>query len=227
MQSYIIYRKDMALRLTLTILICILLMLFSIYYLKSNSLAFIFCIVVILPLLFIKPIMKKFTRRINIKLQKNFFSVAIIKNDNEDKMYEDYPLNQISTYNIQFPTRKFSAIKLNLKKGKSLEYSFFKEKQFVEQTDTEELLKSFQAMIKNYNNMVSTKEQILFVPSFIASFYGLISIVVMVALLSAAILIHILYQVKTLPITLFFGFTLIIQLMLKRKSDLDYYNKMR
>ena len=77
MQSYIIYRKDMALRLSLTILICILLMLFSIYYLKSNSLAFIFCIGVILPLLFIKPIMKKFTRRINIKLQENFFSVAI------------------------------------------------------------------------------------------------------------------------------------------------------
>ena len=227
MQSYIVYRKAMALTLTLIILLCISMILFSLYYLKSTTLAFIFFIGVVLPLLFIDWVIKMFTRKIIINLNEVSFSIITIKNNGQEERNETYLLEEISTYNIQFPTRKFSAITFNLREGKAREYCFFKEKKIAEQTNTTDLLGFFHKMIKDYNQRMPSNKQIIFVSSFMASQNGLICIVLMVVLLIVAIFIHILYQAKTLPITLFFGFALIVQLALKRKSDMDYYKKMQ
>jgi hypothetical protein len=39
--------------------------------------------------------------------------------------------------------------------------------------------------------------------------------------------LHLLYQARTSLITLFFGFMLIIQLVLQRKNDLEYLKKLQ
>lgn len=226
-QSYIIYRKKMALTMSLSVLASILLMLFCVYYLKSKVLAFVFLVITVFPLIFIRAVMKRFTRKISIRLQRNLFSVSITKVDEENKEYKEYPFSEISTYKVEFPNRKFSVIKFRLKQEKSIEYSFYKEKQSAEQTQMDDLLRSFQSAIKNYNDSVSSEMRIMLAPSFMASSYGLFCIILIASLLLVAVCIHILYQVKTLPITLFFGFTLLIQLTLRRRTDLEYYNKAR
>lgn len=172
--------------------------------------------------------MKRFTREAFIDFKEFGFSITI---NNKFNNKEEAPLNlnfdEINTYRIEFPAAgKFSAVTFNLKNGKSVEYSFLTEKQNAEQVNTDELIDMFQGMIKNYNNNKPLKEQIIFAPSFMASSNGLICITLMIVLLISAVFMHILYQAKKLPVTLFLGFAVIVQLFLKRKADLDYYNKM-
>ena len=222
--SSIVYRKEMALKFVVYVLIGLFLLYISNHFLNNKFLSLLFLIAVVAPVFFLKLIMKRFIREVFIDLQEFVFSITI---KNQEEVSLRFNFDEINTYSIQFPAGKFSTIILNFKNGKSVEYSFPTKKQNEEQINTEELINMFQGMIKNYNNDKPVKEQIVFVPSFMASSNGLICITLMVVLLIAAVFIHILYQAKTLPVTLFLGFALIVQLFLKRKADLDYYNKMR
>ena len=215
----------MALNFAIYVLVGFFLLYISNNFLHNKFLSLLILIAVVVPVFFIKLIMKRFTREAFIDLQEFAFSITI-KNqfNNKEEASLKFNCDEINTYNIQFPAGRFSTLILNLKNGKSVEYSFPTEKQNAEQINTEELINMFQGMIKNYNNNKPVKEQIVFAPSFMASSKGLICITLMVILLIVAVFIHILYQTKTLPVTLFLGFALIVQLFLKRRADLDYYN---
>jgi len=226
-QSYILYRRSLALRLIVLILVGVALLLGSLYYLKSSILAFIFLVVTLLPVLFIQPLMKIFTRRIEIKRKPTGFSVSVTRLNGAENESKDYALDQVATYCIQFLNRRILVIKFNFKSAKSIEYSFYRRKQFEGQSDTSELLALFSSIIKDYNTSVSKSKQICFVPSFMASSWGLFWIVFLIVLFMAAIALHILYQPKTSPVSLFLGLAIIVQLLSQRRADLNYYKKMR
>ena len=203
----------MALNFAIYVLVGFFLLYITNNFLHNKFLSLLILIAVVVPVFFIKLIMKRFTREAFIDLQEFAFSITI-KNqfNNKEEASLKFNCDEINTYNIQIPAGRFSTLILNLKNGKSVEYSFPTEKQNAEQINTEELINMFQGMVKNYNNNKPVKEQIVFAPSFMASSKGLICITLMVILLIVAVFIHILYQAKTLPVTLFLGFALIVQL---------------
>lgn len=225
MYSFIVYRKEMALKLAIFITIGLLLLFVSNYFLNNKILSLFFLIVVIAPIFLIKLVMKRFTRKIAIDLKEKLFCISVNITGEIPERYLEYYLKEVLDYSIQFPNRRFSSIKLNLKNGKSVEYSFLQQKQQEGQESTDEILKRIHLLIENYNQSKSGEEKILLKPSFFASKGGLFCIVGLCALFLIAICLHVLHQTKSLPIILFFGAALIIQLVLKRKSDINIYKK--
>lgn len=225
--SYIIFRKEMALKMGINVLVCLILLLASIYFFKSRFLALFFVLIMILPLLLLKIVMKIFRREVRISLERRTFSIEINKEGSELRSVFKYSLDEFRSYNIQLPNRRFSSIKFTLKNGKTVEYSFLKEKVNDDQIGTDELIDFFHSNIQDYNKSTSDSEKILFQPSFFASVYGLSCIIALSCLFMVAIVLHFLYHLKSLPVTLFLGFALIIQLLLRRKADIEYYKKMR
>lgn len=102
----------------------------------------------------------------------------------------------------------------------------FKPKNKKEHIDTDALINDFHDFIKTYN--LSAKEKIKLLPSFYASVGGIISIIILVLLFIADIIVHIVIgKMGILPITLFLVLGLIIQVILQRRNDLKYFNKMK
>lgn len=225
-ESYIVYRKEMALKMSIVVILCLIFLFLSFYVFNSKSLAFIFMCAMVIPIFFLNMIIRLFTRQVFINLRPDSFTIAIKKEGGEQEEALDYTLNEIESYNVQFPNRRFSAIKINSKNGDSKEYSFLNKKRNDGQMETANLVNSFRSMIEEYNEKVSKSERIFFQPSFFASKQGLVWIIILSCFFAAAITLHFYYQAKTSPITLFLGLGLIVQMLLKRKADIDYYKKM-
>ena len=173
--------------------------------------------------------MKRYTRKVLITLHGESISVEILKKTDsyEREGLFNCELNELWSYKIQFPNRRFAAIGFNLKPDRTVEYSFSKKQIDSEQTNTDALIESFHKLISDYNNRQPEDKKIPLLPSFYASKYGLYSIIGLIIFFCIAIVIHIIYNVKTLPISLFLGFAMIIQIALKRKTDMDFYKKMK
>ena len=191
-----------------------LLLLFICQLIGNKFLSLFFLIVIVLPFLFIEIVIRKFRRDVVIDLKDYSFSITINKGGETNGYNIEIPLNEIKTYTIEFPNKNFTSIKFNFKGKKSLEYSFFRKKQKDEDIPTEKLIENFHLMLQSYNKSQSGTEIIL-KPSFFATQFGLICIISLSCLFIIAICLHFLYHLKSLPITLFFGLMLIIQLILK------------
>src|SRR5690348_13639042 len=169
MYSSIVYRKEMALKLAIFTAIGLLLLFVSNYFLNNKFLSLLFLIIAIAPIFFIKAVMKRFTKKVAVDLKENLFSISINKTGETPEKCLGYFLRDIMDYSIQLHNRTFSSIKLNLKNGKSVEYSFLQQKQESGQVPTDEILKRFHSMIENYNQSTSDAKKILLKPSFFAS----------------------------------------------------------
>jgi hypothetical protein len=201
----------------------------SVWVIKSKALSILFLAIFISPLLFINSLMKRYTRKVLITLNGESFSIEVLKkmDSYERESLFNYELNELGSYKIQFPNRRFAAIVFNLKPNRTVEYSFSTKKIDSEQTNTDALIESFHKLISDYNNRQPEDKKIPLLPSFYASKYGLYCIIGLLILFSIAIVIHIIYNVKTFSVSLFFGFAMIIQIALKRKADTDFYRKMK
>lgn len=213
----------MALKLALYTFGGLLLLYISNHFFANRILSVILLLATVLPIFFIGSIMKYFRREVSINLEDLFLSIAIQNQFNKGETSLKLYFDEISSYTMQFPARKFYTIILNLKNGKSVEYSFIKNEQNTEQVSGEELLKMFHEKITNYNNKLNKEKKIVVKPSFIASKNGLFCITGLICLFAVAVILHAFYQVKTFPITLLFCFALVAQLLSKRKADLDIY----
>jgi hypothetical protein len=181
----------------------------------------------ILPLLLIKIVIRVFTRELLIEFKEDSFSIDILDKNREEVNNLEYDLKDICAYSVQFPNRRFCSIKFYFKSKTSKSYSFFREKLYDDQMDSEKLIELFQSQIKTYNRGVLPSERIIFEPSFWASSRGFAYIAGLVILLTLAICLHFLLASKTAPISLFFGFSLITQLILKRRADINFYRNMK
>ena len=82
--SSVVYRKEMALKLAIYTAIMLILLYFANNILNNKFLSFLFLIVSVLPVFFLKMIMRLFVRKISIDMHENYFLLAIEnKNGNE------------------------------------------------------------------------------------------------------------------------------------------------
>ncbi len=198
--------------------------LLMLYY--NNRFLEIACfLVMFLPLILLKKIFQIFTFYLKIQFNPNSFSITTYR-INKNEQTNVYDISDILSYQVIFPNRRFQEIVFNMKSGSHLRLSLLCEKNEKENIDTSEIIIGFHEFIKQYN-AVEFSEKITLLPSFYASKIGLFSIIFLFSLFIAAIILHIIYDVKTLPITLFLIFLLIIRIILKRKKELDFYNKMK
>lgn len=226
MQCYIFYRREVALKLALNGVICLSMIMCSVYLFKSNLISFIFILLMFAPLLFFKSILRKFRRLVLIQLEKEWFSIIVKSESMEDENNYVFYLNDIKTYKVQFSNRKFVAMRIDLKSNRHFEYSFFRKKQERNQNAGEEIIESIHLLIKRYNLSSETKNKILFRHSFLSSKMGLFCIIGFSCLFALAIVMHIIYHIKSLPFTFIFGLSLLIQLIFKRNADLVFNKKM-
>ncbi len=221
--SIIFYRREMALKSGLFVIVNLLLLYLSNSILQNKMLSILFLIFAVLPIIFLKEVTKRYSYNANFILDDQRFLVIVHKNKSDITFNYEYNLNDIESYSIQFPTRKLFAIRLNFKNGNSKEYSIFKD--IGDKNMEKSLISAFHSMIQVYNNHISDSLKIHFCPSFYASFYGLLCIVAYFLLLVVLITLQIIFVLGFLPITIFFGSLLLLQIIIRRKSDIDYYNK--
>ena len=224
MYTHIVYRKEMFLKGMIYTLAFLVMGLASTYLLKSRVAGVFIITIMVLPIFFLGAIIKKFTRKIFIQLSPGHFAATVL-NANGGEVQSEVNLNVLRSYSIQIPNDKFSTIKFTFEDGKSFEYSFFQKQQSDESITTDELISSFHSLIREYNN-TSTTNKIIFKPSFYASNAGLFCIIGLSVFFIIAIYLASLSKTKALPVSLLFGFILILQLILKRKKELDYYKRM-
>lgn len=227
MNAHIVYRKELFLKGVAYVLICLLLGLMATYLLKSRAVSIILLILMVLPVFFMRIVLKLFTKKVFIDLYSDHFIVRILNRDGSEAESE-INLIDILSYSIQFPTDSISDIKFKLRNGAALYYSFSKIKQTAEDTDSEELINSFHSLINNYNRRASSENKIVLLPSFYASITGLVVIGLLSALLILTIIIVSLFKgASSLPFTFVFTVLIIFQLIVKRKKELDYYKRTR
>jgi hypothetical protein len=215
--SYIIFRKQWALRWFSAIIILIALGFISDKYLNSRPLVILFLVLLILPFVFIKSMMNYFTRKATIQLDENGISFDIRKlADNEEEQNEKYQFPDIVFYQIQFPNSRFACIILKLKSGNKKEFSFRRRLLSDAQTNTDVIIETIHKTFK--------RQGIDFAPSFYASQKGLNTIIILLILLCIPFGIAI-YLNKNLPATIIGSALLVGQIVSRRMSDISFYNK--
>ena len=224
--SYIIYRKEWALKWYAFIIISLGLSAISNFYLKSRPLTILFLALTFASFLFIRKVMNYFTRKVFIQLDNDKISFDILKlKDDAKEFFTDYSFFDINSYNIQFPTSRFACLILNLNSGSKKEFSFLTRNLSDSQSDTNKMIESIHRSFKLFNIEHKKVKTIEFEPSFYASKKGLYTIVTLVLLSIIPILLAIKLD-KNLPAT-FVGTILIIgQLIIRRSTDLSFYKKM-
>ena len=191
------------------------------YFNHNEFLFFSFLVCLIAPWVFSDKILKKkYSEKIEIKLNYDLWSFFIIKHGSE----EEYKLNNIKSYWISESSNGYSSgvsFKLKSNNPKRIYFAIFNKKQGEGQTDTEEVLESLQSIIRTYNKTVDINNQIIFTHTFAESVYGLVFIYVLVALLIVAVFLHIIYnKLGMLPISLLVGGGALLQLIVARQQDI-------
>lgn len=201
-------------------LICLLIV--NYFYFNQNKFISIFSIISLtVPWIFFDKILeRRYSEKIVIKLDYDLWSFSILKKGIEQR----YDLRDIISYSINRSSNGFSsglAFKFKFNNPKKISLVIYNKKQSEDQTDTRELLESFQSMIKNYNKIVDEDKKIIFAQTFAESAYGLVSIYVLLALLIIIVYVHIIYnKLGMLPISLLLGGGVLLRLLAQRKSDI-------
>lgn len=196
------------------------------YFNHNEFLFFSFLAFLIAPWFFSDKILKKkYSEKIEIKLDYDLWSFFIIKHGIE----KEYKLNDIKSYWIAEASNGYSsgvAFKLKSNNPKKIYFAIFNKKQSEDQTDTEELLEAFQSMINNFNKTADKNKQIIFTQTFAESVYGLVFIYVLIALLIVAVFLHIIYnKLGMLPISLLIGGGALLRIIALRQRDLQRRKK--
>jgi len=204
----------------LYVIVCLLLAIVFLYVVKSTAVCIILFIAMVLPLPFMPLLLNAFTRETDIELNPDHFNFGIVNKDG--KLEKRIELAELESYSVQFPNNKFTSVRFWLRGGEANEFSFFREKKEGD-INTTELIENFRALIHDYNNRPGITEKIILRPSFYASNSGLYCIVGLSAFFLAGIILASFYSEKSMPVTFVFSLILIVQLILKRKKDLQYY----
>jgi hypothetical protein len=178
---------------------------------------------IIAPVLFLKKIAGIFSRKVSIVFSDFSFLFKIEKNDIPYREY-NFELEEIASCSFQLIAQRFVVIKFFLKNGHVAEYSFIIDNGENYQISATEILNEFSDRILSFNK-VNYEKKISIRPSFLASNTGLLSIYGLTILIIIAVLVHASKQFKTFPITLFIGIGILIQIIVRRNSEIKFYKK--
>lgn len=223
MNTRIIYRKKFFAITIFYLIVCLLLMIVFLYVVRSTFISVFLAIAMVLPVVFIPSLFKVFTREVIIELDPDQFSFKIMEKNEE--VEKKIVLSELKSYSIQFPNDKFSFVRFWLRSGKVTEFSFYS-KETEPNVDTSVLIDSFVKRIRAYNERPTITEKINLRPSFYATRMGLYCIIALSVFFLIGLLIADFYSKKAISLAFVFSFVLILQLILKRRKDLAYYNQM-
>jgi hypothetical protein len=226
--SYIIYRKEWAFKWFFSLGLLSGFAFTSDYYLKSRLLTILFLCLILATFILIKPIMRRFTRKAIIQLDNNKISFNILKlATGQQESQLEYSFFDIQSYNIKFPTNRFTCLTLNFNSGNKKEFSFLRRQFNNSQSDTDIVIETVHSTFTQFNILHNATNAIGFKPSFYASKKGLYTIIFLTILLSIEIGISIRLN-KYLPSTFSLASILLIgQLISRRMTDLAFYKKMK
>lgn len=227
MDTHIVYRRQLFFKAIAYVSVCLVLGLATTYLLKSKTISIVLLILMVLPVFFIRMLLNLSTKKVFIELQAEFFIVRILNTDGS-KSEVKTDLDNILSYSIQFPADNMSDIKFKLKNDEICYYSFFQRKKNSEDVDSEELINSFHSLIMNYNRKTLSGNKIVFLPSFYASFKGLIFISSLSGLLIITVVAVSLFRgLSSVPFTFIFTLLIILQLGLRRKKEIEYFKQIQ
>lgn len=220
--STIIYRKKIFYTVALYLLVVIFFIILSIYSFKYKILQLFCLILFILPLILIKKIIKSYSRQIKIVFENDRILI-LVKKDDKEESFKEVKLQNIYAYKISFVNRRIAEIIFYSREEDRLEYSFLRENTNTNEINGDDFINIFQSFIRNNNAL----KNINLLPSFYASNNGLYCIIGLSILFLIAISLHFIYPIKPVSISLFFGLAIIIQLLIRRNTDMAYYKKNR
>ncbi|MDO6430192.1 hypothetical protein Q4E93_06330 [Flavitalea sp. BT771] len=193
---------------------------------KKPLIAFFGFFIFIIPFLFLKRIRKLFTKKIRLDFYADHFSMAVfnIKTTSQEEM-NDFKWDDIDAYGVTFPTIEYTTLKLYFKGGNKLAMTMQGESDKSGKPEKNVISDKLYEIISSYNAAASRDKPINFSPAFLATKGGIVFIVGLSALFLIAIILHLLYNSKPLPITLILGLGSFMQILVKRKKDMEMYKK--
>ena len=183
-----------------------------------------FFIFFICPIIFNTQIRKIFTRRAIVRFNDNSFSIEILNFKNGDfEKRNEYLFKEIAFYKaLRSGKVDSSVLKLSfINKRKQEVYTFLK------QEENNNIINTFYAFIKSYNDLQCEDLKITIRPSLFASRMGTYFIILITVVQFLAILLQIIYNPKAIPFSLIIGIAIYIQIYNQRKNDIEEYNKMK
>lgn len=180
----------------------------------------------ILPFVFEKSIKQLFTKSVQLEFNDSSFSISKYSSKNKLLSYkENINWVDIKSYKFYFTSSKNTILTLYLKNGKTKRWVFKDNRSYEEASKEESLFSICYSYIKKFNTNKNVNEKIELNRGFLNSKIGSIIIYSEIIVIVVAFVFHVMIQPKSSFLTMLMGISLVIQLFVKRKHELELYNK--
>lgn len=214
--------------LWVTFMVAILFLILIGLWLNVPPLVGVFCYIFlcILPFAVEKKIKQLFTQRIFLEFNELSFSVTkyhLKKETLEGQL--NFKWSEIQSYKFYFSPAKNTILTFYLKNGKSKTWGFKDNKTSKEAIGGDSLFSVFHSYIKNYNVGKSNDEKITLNQGFLNSKTGSVILYSEIVIIISGFIFHLIMHPQSSFLTLFMGFSLLLQQFLKRKQEKSLYDK--
>ncbi len=178
------------------------------------------------PFLFQKRFKYIFTRRLELEFDDQAFSIKEYK-ITDNTFIKEITINwaDVKSYKCYFSTSDVTYLVIYLRNGSSKSFSFKDEKSQEQAISEKSVFSILYYFIKQYNLGKQPEEEISFKPAFLTTRLGAFVLSSVIILAIAGIIIHIILQPKNSMFS-FVSLFIILGLVLKRKTDIAFNNKM-
>ncbi len=223
----IIYRKEWALKWAILCFLMMILAYISANFLESKALTIACFAILAASFLFIKQIMRYFSRKATLILDPESiaFDISNIKG-NRKQISLSYSFSGIAAYRFQIPTTRFVCFTLYLKSGERRDFSFLKKSIENPPYDIDAIIRIIQTAFQEFNAFNNFSEAIELKPPYFASNKGLFTILVLVILLFTLIILAV-SQDKYPGLTILGSILVIGQIISRRYDELNLLNELR
>lgn len=203
-----------------------LLIFIAVIFKAGGSFVFVgYAFLCIAPFVFLQRLRKIFTRNVVTEFNNRSFSIKeyTLKSDNLINEF-NCSWEDIKYYKCSFSSNKYTSIKIYLKDGINKNYVFKDNKTEKESIQEESIFSIFYSYISRYNADKIFSEKIFLSPSFLTTRLGTICIILLAILAIAAIVLQFLFTGKLLPLSSLMGFSILLQLIIRRGNYKKTYN---
>jgi|GEM_PF-2358400 Flp pilus assembly protein TadB len=178
------------------------------------------------PLIFQKKFRSRFIKKATLRFSNDQLSIDLSNpRTNVMEAHADYKYAHINSFKAADSAKDDSAfIKLKLKNGRTIHYTFLEQGEKKRSKDVTEALAEF---IHAYNSTRPNDTKIMPSSTFLASNKAKYYLIGLSVLLIVTIIFQISYKPNTVPMTLIGGVMFYLIILLQRKRDLDQYNRMK
>ncbi len=182
-----------------------------------------FFVFIIAPLIFNKPLRLKFLKQIKFTFDEDFVLLEIFNYGTGIlEKQQQFKYTDIHSCVLSSTSKKTSTIKLFLQDSKKVQWTFVNEGKVKE--DTSDVDNNVSLAV--FKEMYTLNKQILLLPPFYASKGGIIALIILTGLFITAIIMNIIYYSKSQPLTLIMGASLYLQIIFRRKRDIELFKKL-